>query len=210
MDPKSIAQPSRRKGRPVQTAEQVESVKAHISACAFRLFREEGYPAVSMRRLAQEAGCTVMTLYRYYPRKIDILRDLWAGVFNDLFDGLAQKTAAIPAPAQRLEAMAEAYVDYWLHRREHYFLVFMSSGITQEDVSVFVADDAILLRFRAFPATLAAALPGIDDATLALKSDLLLCTLNGIAHNLITISAYPWAPPAALVRAATRAILADG
>lgn len=209
MDPNQTDLPARRKGRPVRSPEQVEGTKAHISACAFRLFREEGYPAVSMRRLAHEAGCTVMTLYRYYPRKIDILRDLWAGVFNDLFDALEQQTAAAPTPRQRLEAVAQGYVDYWLERREHYFLVFMSSGISQADVSVFLEDDAILQRFRLFPDGLAAALPGIGEAQLALKSDLLLCMLNGIAHNLITISAYPWAAPADLVRAAAAAILSD-
>jgi len=197
----------KRRGRPVQSSEQAEKVKAHISACAFRLFREEGYPAVSMRRLAQAAGCTVMTVYRYYPRKIDILRDLWSDVFHSLFDLLVEKAGSIESPALRLEAFAQGYVEYWLDRREHYFLVFMSSGVSQSDVSVFVEDDAVLKRFGIFRESLAAALPGASEAELALKSDLLLCTLNGIAHNLITISAYPWTAPKDLVRAATRGIL---
>jgi AcrR family transcriptional regulator len=197
----------KRRGRPVQSSEQAEQVKAHISACAFRLFREEGYPAVSMRRLAQEAGCTVMTIYRYYPRKIDILRDLWADVFRDLFELLAEKAGSIKSPAARLEALAQGYVEYWLERREHYFLVFMSSGVSQSDVSVFVEDDAVLQRFAIFRESLEAALPGASEAELTLKSDLLLCALNGIAHNLITISAYPWAAPKDLVRAATRGVL---
>lgn len=209
MSLKNTDKAPKRKGRPVRSPQQAESVRAHISSSAFRLFREEGYPAVSMRRLAQEAGCTVMTLYRYYPRKIDILRDLWSEVFCDLFDSLAEQTRSMESPAKRLEAVSKGYVDYWLDRREHYFLVFMSSGVSQADVSVFVEDDAILKRFGLFRESLAAALPGISDEALALKSDLLLCTLNGIAHNLITISAFPWAEPGDLVRAATSGILCD-
>jgi AcrR family transcriptional regulator len=197
----------KRRGRPVQSSEEAEKVKAHIGSCAFRLFREEGYPAVSMRRLAQEAGCTVMTIYRYYPRKIDILRDLWAEVFGDLFDLLVERAGSIASPALRLEALSHGYVEYWLDRREHYFLVFMSSGVSQSDVSVFVEDDAVLKRFGIFRESLAAALPGAGEAELKLKADLLLCTLNGIAHNLITISAYPWAAPRDMVRAATRGVL---
>jgi hypothetical protein len=39
------------------------------------------------------------------------------------------------------------------------------------------------------------------------KSELLLCILNGIAHNLITISAYPWSSPDMLVQHAIRGLL---
>jgi AcrR family transcriptional regulator len=161
-----------------------------------------------MRRLAQEAGCTVVTLYSYYDRKIDILRDLWAQVFEELFDELERQPVAGRDGVSRLTAIATGYVAFWLARRDHYFMVFMSSGVTQSDVSIFVKNDALLQRFAIFRDALAKALEGkAGDAELALKSDLLLCALNGIAHNLITISAYPWTKPEKLVRAAVQGIL---
>ena len=64
----------RTRGRPARSSKQIADMRAHISACALRLFEDEGYAAISMRRLAQEAGCTAMTLYKYFDNKIDILR----------------------------------------------------------------------------------------------------------------------------------------
>ena len=184
-------------------------MRRQIADCALNLFQENGYDAVSMRRLAGEAGCTVKTLYRYFDRKIDILRMLWANVFEALFDGLDAIAAAEPDPVRRLEQVAQAYVEYWLHNREHYFLVFMSSGVSQSDVSVFVGEDNLVQRFGLLRTCLADALgTEYDEDTLALKEQMLLCALHGTAHNLITISAYPWAPPDRLIRASVAGILA--
>ena len=198
------------RGRPPNSKEYVEEERARIAACAEKLFHDEGFTAVSMRRLAQASGITVMTLYKYYDRKIDILHDLWAKVFEELFDRLDRAAARKRDPKQRIHDIALGYVRFWLESRDRYFLVFMSSGVTQSDVSIFVGGDRVVSRFGLFRAALAQAL-GDDagDAELTLKTDLLLCALNGIAHNLITISAYPWSKPEDLVRAAVAGILGD-
>ena len=87
-------------------------------------------------------------------------------------------------------------------------MVFMSSGVSQSDVSVFVGNETVLARFRLFRDSLAEALGNdASDAVLTLKSELLLCALNGIAHNLITIGAYPWSKPEALVAEAVAGML---
>lgn len=203
-------QPERRaRGRPARSPEQIADMRAHISACALRLFREEGYAAVSMRRLAREAGCTAMTLYTYFDDKIDILRALWADVFAELFDGLDATADAETRPEARLKAVALGYVSYWLEHRETYFMVFMSGGVSQADVVGFVSDGGTAARFELFRTSLDAALGGqTDPEELRLKSELLLCILNGIAHNLITISGYPWSDPERLVHRAVDGLLA--
>ncbi len=196
------------RGRPALSKEKVADMRRHIAGCALRLFQEDGYDAVSMRRLAKEVGCTVMTLYRYFERKIDILRLLWASVFNDLFDQLDQIAAREDDAARRLDAVALGYVNYWLEQRERYFLVFMSSGVSQPDVSIFVGNDDVVVRMNLFRECLSGAL-GTDtsEADINLKAQLLICALNGISHNLITISAFPWAKPKALVFSAVLGIL---
>lgn len=196
------------RGRPAFTTDQIEHMRMHISRCALRLFQEEGYPAVSMRRLAKEAGCTVATIYKYYDRKIDILRELWMQVFGELFDKIETNAAQETEAIARLNKISQTYVNFWLKNRDHYFMVFMSSGLTQGDVSIFVGDETVLARFDIFHKGLLDALDGdIDEPTLAVKSDLLLCTLNGIAHNLITINAYPWTAPDKLVNEAINGLL---
>lgn len=196
------------RGRPAQSERQIAEMRARITGCALRLFEEEGFAAVSMRRIATEAGCTVMTVYKYFERKIDILRELWAQVFEELFDVLERRAAQHTDAAGRLMAISFGYVEFWLERRDRYFMVFMSSGLSQSDVSVFVGNETVLARFRLFRDSLAEALGNdASDAVLTLKSELLLCALNGIAHNLITIGAYPWSKPEALVGEAVAGIL---
>ena len=199
----------RTRGRPARSPEQIADMRSQISACALRLFQDEGYAAISMRRLAQEVGCTTMTLYKYFDTKIDILRTLWTDVFDELFDGLERTADQQSEPVARLNAIARGYVSYWLEHREHYFMVFMSGGVSQSDVVGFVSDAALLARFDLLRTGLDSALGGDTDAAeLRLKTDLLLCTLNGIAHNLITINGYPWSDPEHLVRQATGGLLA--
>lgn len=199
----------RRRGRPSLSKEKIADMRKHITGCALRLFQEDGYDAVSMRRIAKEADCTVMTLYRYFDRKIDILRQLWGEVFTELFDQLDQIAAKEKDATQRLNAVALGYVNYWLEKREHYFLVFMSSGVSQPDVSVFVEGEDVVGRFALIFFSLAQALgETVQDTDLNIKAQLLICILNGISHNLITISAFPWAETKILVDAAVASVLA--
>lgn len=184
-------------------------MRAHIAACALKLFQQEGYAAISMRRLAQEAGCTAMTLYKYYDSKFDILSALWAEMFRRLFDELDRFAASERDPTERLNAVALGYVTYWLEHREHYFIVFMSGGISRSDVSGFISGGETLARFDLLRTTLRDALGGeVDKADLELKAELLSCVLNGIAHNLITVGGYPWSDPRRLVRQAIDGLLA--
>ena len=202
-------QKRRSRGRPTRSEEQIAERRDHISSCALRLFQEEGYEAVSMRRLAREADLTVMTLYKYFDNKIDILSALWAQVFAELFDHLDQIAEREADPLARLHSVALGYVTYWLDHRQHYFMIFMSKGISQADVRGFIEDAATLERFNLLSDSLAAALGDNVAADLKrLKSELLLCILNGIAHNLITISSYPWSDPEEIVRTAIDGLVA--
>ena len=183
-------------------------MRSQIAACALKLFQQEGYAAISMRRLAQEAGCTAMTLYQYYDSKFDILSALWAEVFGRLFDELGRIALTECDPKERLNAVALGYVSYWLEHREHYFMVFMSGGVSQADVTGFVSGSDTLARFELLHTSLQAALGDDDAEVLRVKAELLLCMLNGIAHNLITIGGYPWSDPEKLVRQAINGLLA--
>ncbi|NOR64297.1 MAG: TetR family transcriptional regulator [Rhodobacteraceae bacterium] len=198
------------RGRPQRTEQQISEMRAKISACALQLFQEEGFEAISMRRLAKEAGLTPMTLYKYFDSKVDILRSLWAEIFGELCVELEKIAAQEPDPRARIHAVSLRYVTYWQGNPEHYFMVFMSKGISQTDVRGFVEDNAALAWFDVLRDSLGAAMGGgVGLPLMRLKSELLLCILNGVAHNLITISSYPWSDTEDLVRTAIDGLL-DG
>lgn len=183
-------------------------MRIRIEAAARQLFVSEGYGSISMRRLAKEVGCTPMTLYKYYDNKVDILGRLWDLVFEELFEQLNRIAAVHADPLTRLKAVSTAYVMYWLENREHYRMVFMTEGISQPDVSLFVSDSILLERFLLFHDLIAGALKLDDnDPGLQEKNDFLLSCLHGIAHCQITISGYPWTEPKTLVEAAVAGLL---
>ena len=148
-----------------------------------------------------------MTLYKYYDAKIDILRTLWAGVFEEVFDQLDALYKSELAPHSKLTLLAMAYVDYWLTNTEHYRLVFMADGVTQPDVSIFIDNPAIVARYQVFANAIMETQTGLSQETLKLKLDALICFLHGIAHNLITISGYEWSAASDLVKLATYSLL---
>jgi len=193
------------RGRPSISDSKRHRMRSDIADCAKRLFQEEGYATISMRRIAREIGCSPMTLYKYYDAKIDILRTLWTGVFDDLFD---QLQADPQPPKSDLHALATGYVQYWLDHTEYYRLVFLAEGVSQPDVSIFIDNPDLVQRFSIFAEAIADACAVKPDAdTLKVKLDGLLCFLNGIAHNMITISGYAWSKPDRMVDMAVEAVI---
>ena len=191
-------------GRPMISDSKRARVRHEIAEIAKRLFQEEGYAKISIRRIAGELGCSPMTLYKYYPAKIDILRTLWADVFNDLFD----KLEALPQIGEnQLHDLGKAYVRYWLNHKEYYRLVFISDGVTQSDVSTFLESPEFAQRFfifgQAFKSSYTYELK-FDE--LKEKLDAFICFLNGIAHNMITISGYEWSDPDKMIAMAVNAV----
>ena len=208
MDQNKMKRPGR--GRPAVSLDQRRAMQKQIADAAKRLFATEGYSQVSIRRIAAEIGYAPMTLYKYYDAKIDILRTLWSGVFEDAFAHVEASAETAPDPKTKLTQISRAYVEYWLDHPEHYRLVFMAEGVTQPDVSLFVDNADIAQRFQVFASAILEAHDGkIDAARVKQKLDALLCFLHGIAHNRITISGYPWTDIENLIAAAVQGVLAE-
>lgn len=200
---------AKRRGRPALTAEEVAQERSRIASVAARLFQNEGYRAVSMRRLAVEAGCAPMTLYAYFDGKAGVLRHLWGGFFDELFAQLARVAARTPDPKRRLTLISRAYVRYWLADPERYRIVFMTEGVSQSEAGVFAGSDETSARYSVFLGAMAGAIGArASGSDVKLRVDALICGLHGVAHNAITISAYPWEPPEKLVDVLVDAIAA--
>ena len=195
----------RPRGRPPRTAETVDVVRAGIADVAIRLFRDEGYASVSMRRMALEAGCTPATLYAYFASKTDILRHIWAEVFARLFKDLERLAEDIAGPRERLAAVSRAYVRFWVDHPQTYRVVFMTEGVTQPEVGAFV-DDA-KGQYALFYSAMHEAWAPTTAEDVDARTQTLLCGLQGVAHSLITVSGFGWAPAEQLVDTLVEALL---
>ncbi|QFG22699.1 TetR family transcriptional regulator [Actinomadura sp. WMMB 499] len=76
--------------------------RALIQATALRLFREHGYEATTVERIAREAEVAHTTVFRYFPTKEDLV------VSDDYDPVLFEALRARPADVPPLRALREA------------------------------------------------------------------------------------------------------
>lgn len=191
---------TRPRGRPRQADADEADMQARIIATARQLFLRDGVEAVSMRKLAAEVGCSPMWLYRYFENKQEILWRVWDLFFDELFARLAQIDAA--SPRARLEQAALAYLEYWQTHPERFLLVFLQKDLIPGGTRGYVETSDIEGRLAFFTRIIAQAqaqgeLGGPSPREI---SQGLLCLLQGLALNFITIPEFPWQNPAALAR----------
>ena len=189
-------------GRKPRNEAQINAIRNKITNHALKLFQEEGYDAISMRRLAKEVGCAPMTIYAHFDGKINILQHLWAVVLDNVFADIRSQIETSKNPSQRLNIAAQIFTQYWLKNPDHFRLVFMSAGITRPDVDSFLKNDATLSHFKFFSGLVMLALaadhpPKIGEVKA--KTDGLISALIGIVFCANTIADYPWTKPEDMV-----------
>lgn len=192
-------------GRPPRSSSELLEIRDKIATEARKLFRDEGFAAVSIRRLAEAAGCAPMTIYAHFDGKADILRFLWADVLRQVFDDIKQELDRTNLPHDRLVVASRVYLRHWLTNPDHFRLVFLSNGVARADVQTFMADPATLHHFDLMSDLVSLAAPA--GADVKARTDMLVAGLTGIALCLNTVKDYPWSDPdvmiGALVAAAT-------
>lgn len=65
-----------RRGRPPRSHQQADDTRQRVIAAARALFVQDGYDGVSMRKIAQLAGCSPAALYTLFPGKRQLLLHL--------------------------------------------------------------------------------------------------------------------------------------
>jgi AcrR family transcriptional regulator len=100
--------------------------RQRILSAARALYQERGADGVSMRKVADAVGLTAPAIYRHYKGK-DALLDAIAEVGFAVFETYLGRMFAARNPIRRLEAAAEAYLDFALDQPQLYELVFLTS-----------------------------------------------------------------------------------
>jgi AcrR family transcriptional regulator len=99
-----------------------ESLGRLLLDTASSLLERDGPDALTMRRIAAEAGCSTSVLYTMFGGKAGIAEGLWREGFTRLAAALDQATGA--DPLQRLAAMGRAYRSNALANRSYYAVMF--------------------------------------------------------------------------------------
>lgn len=99
------------------------SKKDLIVQRAAAMFREKGFPATSMRDLAEAVGMEAASLYNHIQSKADILQDIIFRTANDCnvhMDGLEGQPGG---SVEKLESLIRFHVQMMVHRFDDYYVM---------------------------------------------------------------------------------------
>ncbi len=98
---------------------------------AKRLFLEEGFARVTIRRIAEKIEYSPATIYLYFRDKNEILFSLHAEGFEKFYRQ-QQTVLSIKDPWKRLRKHGEAYISFALENPEYYDLMFIMRAPVKE------------------------------------------------------------------------------
>lgn len=102
-----------------------------ILDAAKKLFVEEGFEKVNIRRIAEAIEYSVGTIYLYFKDKDEILHALHTIGFEEFYRR-QQTILSIDDPLERLRKHAEVYVSFGLENPEYYDLMFIAMGTAKK------------------------------------------------------------------------------
>lgn len=193
---------TRRRGRPPRPAAAAEDARSRIAEAARALFVQRGYEGVSMRAVAEQAGCAIGALYTAFPSKRVLLRHIWEGAFEALDAALAGAVAAAATPRERLRALLVGQVDFWRTNPDHFRAIFLiEDRVSAPDEAYFVDSSPAAQRVMALTLATIAAAQASGDLRAGDPAELLevfFAGVHGAASLLITVPEFPWTDREAL------------
>ena len=101
-----------------------EDTRASILDAAYKIVKEEGWQALSMRKIADEIEYTAPIIYEYFSNKEAILAELNKKGYLYLAKEMEEAKNQHELPGDQLEAMWMAYWNFAFKKKELYQLMF--------------------------------------------------------------------------------------
>lgn len=183
---------TKQRGRPKLDEHAINQKRMIIIASAKKLFKEQGVEAVSIRKIANASGLGTMTLYKYFETKREILHFIWLEFFDELLNEIRNIPDNLTA-LDRLHQKCERYLNYWILHPDRYRMVFLNEDRADSDDDFFVHHADMENQFNElfFQDLITVSHPESETDAEILSHEL-MCLLNGITLNLITISEFQW------------------
>ncbi len=121
-------------GIPERKERQRRYLKRRILDAADRLFAEDGYQNVSMRKIAKEIEYSTTVIYSLFRDKSEIIDHLIAEGYRGVYRRYEEILADRPdSPLETLNSIIREYVAFALENPNHYKLWFATSEIRVVD-----------------------------------------------------------------------------
>jgi len=183
-----------------------QSIREEILAASRDIITREGFPALTMRKLAERIGYSPAALYLHFRNRDEIAHAVSRTGYADLLAALSAATQKDSGkPADRARALAKAYVRFGLENPQTYALIFMEdpaylAAVFAEPAKDDPATAAYNLLTEVAGDLLAAGMrpPKIGRPAHAVTAvelaESLWASLHGIVSLKLTCPAFPTAP----------------
>lgn len=101
-----------------------EETRTSILEAAYKIVQQEGWQALSMRKIADEIEYTAPIIYEYFSNKEAILEELNKKGYRYLGSEMKEARDKHELPGEQLEAMWMAYWNFAFKKKELYQLMF--------------------------------------------------------------------------------------
>ena len=102
-----------------------KALRERILEAARKLFAEEGYESVSMRKIAGKIEYSPTVIYLYFRDKQEIIKELCDEMFNLLLKKIDKTIKTVADPVERLKAGLRVYVEFGIKHPDHYRVTLM-------------------------------------------------------------------------------------
>jgi len=127
---------------------QKTDIRSRILHSAWGLVKQDGWQALSIRKIADAIGYSIPVIYDHFENKEAILYEFAREGFELLSKKIFAAKNKYPDPTQRLEAMTGAYWRFASKNQEYYQLMYglgMPSCEVEKDITDCVCYDSLLL-----------------------------------------------------------------
>ncbi|HEX7118462.1 MAG TPA: TetR/AcrR family transcriptional regulator [Longimicrobiales bacterium] len=100
-------------------------LRTAILDAARHLITREGFRDVSMRMIARAVGCSVSSIYLYFPNKDSLIHTLIYEGFERWYEESLSIARLPEPPLRRLERLSRRYVDFGLENPEWYEVMYL-------------------------------------------------------------------------------------
>lgn len=178
-------------------------IRERILKAGRDLFLREGFEGVSVRRIAERAGCSPGMLYHFFISKELLLARLVESTFEKLDERLARYASA-GDPLRRLQRALHAYVEFGFDHPHEYGLLFAHGHcqVAPDVLSVFETRGiACFRRLRVLcEQTMAEGLLRKELGSPDEIAQALWASIHGLIHLLHSAEGFPFAARKRLAR----------
>lgn len=174
-----------------------EALGRKIMDAAREIFVEEGYEAVTMRRIADKIEYSATAIYSHFKDKDSLIRAITYSDFRALTERL-HDIGDVTDPVERMRRIAHLYVDFGVNNSNQYRLIFMSSSGPlydeefREDVRGNPDKDAYAWIIKTMTDALKEGAISIPEGKLELYAQTLWSAFHGLIALHIGLSGEPW------------------